>query len=140
MAKARKAPVERPHPDAAAALDEQRAGWKTFDIAVVLGLLISILAVYGQVGAFEFINYDDNLYVYENPHVQGGLTRAIIPRLGERRAATLGLTVSTLALVAYGCATQGWMAYTTIAVAALSGISGVESATAGNLGLAPGRS
>lgn len=56
--------------------------------------------------------------------VQGGLTRAIIPRLGERRAATLGLTVSTLALVAYGCATQGWMAYTTIAVAALSGISG----------------
>jgi MFS transporter, DHA1 family, tetracycline resistance protein len=56
--------------------------------------------------------------------VQGGLTRAIIPKLGERRAATWGLAMSAVALVAYGCATHGWMAYVIIAAASLSGISG----------------
>lgn len=56
--------------------------------------------------------------------VQGGLTRAIIPRLGERRSATIGLTISAAGLIAYGLATEGWMAYVVIAVASLSGISG----------------
>lgn len=56
--------------------------------------------------------------------VQGGLTRAIIPRLGERRSVTVGLTISAMGLIAYGLATDGWMAYVVIAVASLSGISG----------------
>ena len=56
--------------------------------------------------------------------VQGGLTRAIIPRLGERRSVTVGLTISAVGLIAYGLATEGWMAYVVIAVASLSGISG----------------
>ncbi len=47
---------------------------KLFDLAVALGLLVSILIVYAQVGGFDFINYDDDQYVYENPHVQTGLT------------------------------------------------------------------
>lgn len=55
--------------------------------------------------------------------VQGGLTRAVIPRLGERRAALLGLSVSVLSFVSYGFATQGWMVYCTIVWGALGGLA-----------------
>lgn len=37
-------------------------------------LAILTLAVFFQVTGHEFLNYDDNLYVAENPHVRGGLT------------------------------------------------------------------
>jgi len=30
--------------------------------------------VYGQVGGFGFVNFDDGRYVYQNPHVRAGLT------------------------------------------------------------------
>jgi protein O-mannosyl-transferase len=46
------------------------------DLAISLGLVISILAVYAQVGQFDFISADDDLYVSQNPIVQAGLTRA----------------------------------------------------------------
>ena len=39
-----------------------------------LFLIVATLAVYRQVGNHEFINFDDNLYVTENFHVQAGLT------------------------------------------------------------------
>ena len=39
----------------------------------LLPLLLAVL-VYGQVGGFGFINFDDDLYVYENPRVLGGLS------------------------------------------------------------------
>jgi len=44
----------------------------------VLTLLLSVatLAVFAQVVGFEFVDYDDNLYVTANPHVKGGLTLA----------------------------------------------------------------
>jgi len=41
---------------------------------VCLGLAAAALAVYWPVREFEFVNYDDGLYVFENPHVQPGLT------------------------------------------------------------------
>ena len=41
---------------------------------VCLFLVVSILAVYWQVTDHEFINYDDNVYITDNPHVQSGLT------------------------------------------------------------------
>ena len=41
-------------------------------ISVVLAL--GVFLVFGQTAWFGFINYDDNLYVYENPVVQQGLT------------------------------------------------------------------
>ncbi len=43
---------------------------------VVISLLLvwASLAVYGQTTGFEFINYDDNALVYENPTVIQGLT------------------------------------------------------------------
>src|SRR5689334_19351227 len=34
------------------------------------------LAVFGQTVRFDFVNYDDTLYVYENPEVSRGLTFA----------------------------------------------------------------
>jgi tetratricopeptide (TPR) repeat protein len=43
-------------------------------IFIYVALTASTLLVFGQVHAFDFVNYDDNDYVYENPHVSGGLT------------------------------------------------------------------
>jgi hypothetical protein len=43
-------------------------------LIVCLFLVVVTLAVYWQVGNHEFINFDDNLYVTENSHVQAGLT------------------------------------------------------------------
>ena len=37
-------------------------------------LILSILSVYVPVKDFDFINYDDDLYVYQNPRVLGGFT------------------------------------------------------------------
>jgi DHA1 family tetracycline resistance protein-like MFS transporter len=42
---------------------------------------------------------------------QGGLTRIVIPRIGERRAALAGLVLGALAFAGYAFATQGWMMY-----------------------------
>ncbi|MFH1580990.1 MAG: tetratricopeptide repeat protein, partial [Pseudomonadota bacterium] len=41
---------------------------------VCLFLVLTVLAVYWQVGDHEFVNYDDNDYITENQHVQAGLT------------------------------------------------------------------
>ncbi len=56
--------------------------------------------------------------------VQGGLTRRIIPALGEERAVAIGLAISAASLVAYGIAPQGWMIYAIILVGSLGGIGG----------------
>lgn len=42
--------------------------------AIAVGLLVLTLAAYGQVATFEFVNFDDDAHVYENPHVRTGLT------------------------------------------------------------------
>ena len=41
-------------------------------------LVVFTLALYNQVNHFPFINYDDDRYVYENPHVRAGLTWSTI--------------------------------------------------------------
>ena len=43
-------------------------------LLTTLFLIVATLAVYWQVGNHEFINFDDNVYVTENLHVQAGLT------------------------------------------------------------------
>lgn len=43
-------------------------------VAALLGLFT--LAVYFQTRHFEFLNFDDNLYVFNNPHVLSGVNRA----------------------------------------------------------------
>lgn len=44
------------------------------DTFVFVGFTIVCLLVYGQVIRFEYINLDDNLYVYSNPVVTNGLS------------------------------------------------------------------
>lgn len=56
--------------------------------------------------------------------VQGGLTRVIIPKMGEKRAAGLGLLVAAAAYTGYGLATKGWMIYAILFAGSLGGITG----------------
>ncbi|MGD0209444.1 MAG: tetratricopeptide repeat protein [Desulfomonilia bacterium] len=41
---------------------------------IVLLIIVSILLVYAQVGSHDFINFDDQLYVTDNPIVKAGIT------------------------------------------------------------------
>ena len=43
-------------------------------LLVKLSLILLIVGVYLQVGTFDFVDYDDGLYVTENSHVRKGLT------------------------------------------------------------------
>jgi len=47
---------------------------KSLVLSIYFALAVSALLVFWQVRNFSFINYDDNFYVYENPHVLNGLT------------------------------------------------------------------
>jgi DHA1 family tetracycline resistance protein-like MFS transporter len=55
--------------------------------------------------------------------VQGGLTRVVIPKIGEHRAAIFGLTISVLIYAGYAFAQQAWMIYALIAVGSLGGFT-----------------
>jgi tetratricopeptide (TPR) repeat protein len=44
------------------------------EIIICIFLIVASLVVYWQITNHEFINYDDGIYVTENPHVQLGLT------------------------------------------------------------------
>ncbi len=44
------------------------------NLAVCLFLVVATLAVYGQTARHDFVNFDDDHYVYANPHVRDGLT------------------------------------------------------------------
>ncbi|MDM8517115.1 tetratricopeptide repeat protein, partial [Desulfobacterales bacterium HSG16] len=45
-----------------------------YDLLICLFLVIATLVVYGQVRNYSFVNYDDQLYVTQNSHIQAGLT------------------------------------------------------------------
>ena len=46
-----------------------------YQILAVCGfLLLAVAMVFGQTIRYQFVNYDDTVYVCENPHVAGGLT------------------------------------------------------------------
>lgn len=44
------------------------------DLWIAVGLAISTLAVYVQVVSHQFINFDDDLYIWNNPTVSSGVT------------------------------------------------------------------
>jgi protein O-mannosyl-transferase len=49
----------------------------SFTVLVVCGLLVlAVVLVFSQTTGHSFVNFDDNVYVYENPHVMRGLTAA----------------------------------------------------------------
>ena len=55
--------------------------------------------------------------------VQGGLTRIIIPKIGERAAALFAMSVTAVAYCCFALATKGWMIYAIIAFSALGGLA-----------------
>jgi protein O-mannosyl-transferase len=48
--------------------------WGRRETLVCLGLLAANVAVFGRVSGFEFLDYDDNIYVSDNVHIRDGLT------------------------------------------------------------------
>src|SRR5215813_1604048 len=50
--------------------------WPSSRLFFALLLAAATIAVFGQVVGFEFADYDDDVYVTANPHVQEGLTAA----------------------------------------------------------------
>ena len=44
------------------------------ELALAAALALATAAVYAPVAGHDFVNFDDNLYVYENPHVRQGFT------------------------------------------------------------------
>ena len=55
--------------------------------------------------------------------VQGGLTRAVIPKLGNYRSISVGLVLYGIGFVLYALADQGWMMFAVTALASLGGIA-----------------
>jgi len=55
--------------------------------------------------------------------VQGGLTRHIVARVGERKTAIFGLGVTLVAYLLYGLAPEGWMVYPIILFGSLGGLA-----------------
>ncbi|MGA9772298.1 MAG: tetratricopeptide repeat protein [Blastocatellia bacterium] len=55
-------------------LEKQTVVKPTRDLLIAATLAVVTLAVYGQVVNHQFINYDDDLYIHNNPMVIGGLT------------------------------------------------------------------
>jgi DHA1 family tetracycline resistance protein-like MFS transporter len=56
--------------------------------------------------------------------VQGGLVRAIVPRLGPARSVYVGLGLYSLGYLLYALATKTWMMFTFTAIYCLGGIAG----------------
>jgi DHA1 family tetracycline resistance protein-like MFS transporter len=55
--------------------------------------------------------------------VQGGLTRVVVEKLGEKKTIFIGLCISVCAYIGYGTATQGWMIYIILAFGCLAGVT-----------------
>lgn len=55
--------------------------------------------------------------------MQGGLSRKLVPKIGEPRSLLFGLAVGVLAYAGYAFATHGWMIYTIIALASVGAIA-----------------
>src|SRR5262249_37108559 len=67
------------------------------DLAIVAALVIATLAIYAQTLGFDFVDFDDNLYVTRNPWVKAGLgAEGLRAAFTETRSATNWLPLSTL--------------------------------------------
>ncbi len=55
--------------------------------------------------------------------VQGGLTRRIVPKLGNARSLQVGVAIGFFAYCGYALSSEGWMLYSTVAFASLGGIA-----------------
>jgi len=57
------------------ALEDKKSQRRRLNTAVYIFLLISTLAAYEPIRHNNFVRYDDNAYVVNNPHVNHGITR-----------------------------------------------------------------
>ncbi|MFA6471650.1 MAG: tetratricopeptide repeat protein [Candidatus Latescibacterota bacterium] len=70
-------------------------------IGIILALVLATVAVYGQVYNFDFINIDDNKYVYENYTILGGLNlKSVISSFTATQGAGLWIPVTWLSFLA----------------------------------------
>ena len=56
--------------------------------------------------------------------VQGGLTRVILPKLGEKNSVFLGLSFNALGNLGFSLASAGWMMYAIMVPYAFGGLAG----------------
>jgi Flp pilus assembly protein TadD len=67
------------------------------DLAIAAALAIATAAIYAQTLGFDFVDFDDNLYVTRNPWVKAGLSvDGVRAAFSEPRSATNWLPLSTL--------------------------------------------
>src|SRR5208283_4687991 len=67
----RPATQSEPAPARATATGTVRSRFPVWLVAVLLGLVT--IGLYWPVTGHDFVNFDDDLYVYQNAHVQSGL-------------------------------------------------------------------
>jgi protein O-mannosyl-transferase len=76
--KERQVSNRRKHPSGVSCSGSCVCGWRTkslvTDLLVCIGLVAVTWAVFGQTVAHDFVNFDDHVYVYENPLVIRGLS------------------------------------------------------------------
>jgi len=76
--KERQVSSRRKHPSSVSGLGSRRSGQRAnsgvTSLLVCLGLVAVTWAVFGQTLAHDFVNFDDHIYVYENPLVVKGLS------------------------------------------------------------------
>ncbi len=67
--------------------------------------------------------------------VQGGFVRPAVKKFGERRTAMIGISVSMIAFLGYGLASEGWMIPVIIVFGSLGGLAGpaIQSIVAGTV-------
>ena len=67
--------------------------------------------------------------------VQGGMVRPVTKRFGERTTAKVGMSISAIAFLCYGLATDGWMIPLIIIFGSLGGLAGpaIQSIVAGTV-------
>ena len=106
----------------------------------VAGLIISLILVYISAHAvqstwtfynMEKFNWTPQLVGYSLTFVgvmialvQGGLIRAVIPKLGKERSVYVGLGLYSVGFLLFAFATQGWMMFAFMIPYALGGIAG----------------
>jgi DHA1 family tetracycline resistance protein-like MFS transporter len=56
--------------------------------------------------------------------VQAILVKKIVPALGETKAVTVGMLISTVIYSCYGLATEGWIIYVLMTIGCFAGITG----------------
>lgn len=89
------------HPASWALLTEYKFKWTPADI----GISLSIVGISTAI-------------------VQGGLTRILIPKLGEWKSVFIAIVISVIAYAGYAYASSSWMMYAILIPASITGIAG----------------